>query len=170
MFFSLITKESRINTNLFVLQCVLFCRVLDLSCSLCPSIILISARFHFKLMLWCSSSLVDWWEYSSIYCWTALRGASLKAWLLWEEPSLKEEQICQKFESVFLLISHIKHLCLPAINCIYVSVTITNSWFLSLYPHSMMEPSYGSRVASSKKTVQFFVCVLFFVVLRVRCY
>ncbi len=42
-------------------------------------------RFHFFLMLWCSSSLVDWWEYSSIYCWTSVGGASLKVWLLWEE-------------------------------------------------------------------------------------
>ncbi len=42
-------------------------------------------RFHFKLMLWCSSSLVDWWEYSSIDRWTAVGGASMKVWLLWEE-------------------------------------------------------------------------------------
>ncbi len=83
-FLRLIDEESRINTNLFVLQCVSFCRVLDLSCSLCPSINCL-CRFHFKLMLWCSSLLVDWWEYSSIYCWTAVGGASLKMWLLWEE-------------------------------------------------------------------------------------
>ncbi len=54
MFFRLIDEGSRINTNLFVLQCVSFCRVLDLSCSLCPSINSVSADFTSS---WCSSSL-----------------------------------------------------------------------------------------------------------------
>ncbi len=84
LFFRLIVEGSRINTNLFVLQCVSFCRVLDRSCSLCPSINSVSADFTSN---WCSSSssLVDWWKYSSIYCWTAVGRASLKMWLLWEE-------------------------------------------------------------------------------------
>ncbi len=43
---------------------------------------LVSADFTSN---WCSSSLVDWWKYSSIYCWTAVGGASLEVWLLWEE-------------------------------------------------------------------------------------
>ncbi len=44
--------------------------------------------------------------------------------------SLKEEQICQSLRVSFSTNSHIKHLFLPAINCIYVSVTITNSWYV----------------------------------------
>ncbi len=74
--------------------------------------------------------------------------------------SLKEEQICQSLRVCFSTNSHIKHLCLPAINCIYVSVTITNSWFLSLYPHSKMAPSMAAVFAISEKTLQFFKCFI----------
>ncbi len=49
----ILTEASRINTNLFVLQCVSFCRVLDLSCSLCPSINSVSADFTSS---WCSDA------------------------------------------------------------------------------------------------------------------
>ncbi len=49
----IIAEASRINTNLFVLQCVSFCRVLDLSCSLCPSINSVSADFTSS---WCSDA------------------------------------------------------------------------------------------------------------------
>ncbi len=42
-------------------------------------------RFQLFLMLWCSSSLVNWWEYSSIYCWITVGGASLMMWFLWAE-------------------------------------------------------------------------------------
>jgi len=167
MFFSLITKESRINTNLFVLQCVSFCRVLDLSCSLCPSINSVSADFTSN---WYSSSLVDWWEYSSIYCWTAVGGASLKVWLLWEELHWRRSRSA-KVWVCFSTNSHIKHLCLPAINCIYVSVTITNSWFLSLYPHSKMALSMAAVLRAPRKLCSFsyvlFVFLLLFYVLDV---
>ncbi len=44
--------------------------------------------------------------------------------------SLKEEQICQTLRVCFSTNSHIKHLCLTAINCIYVSVTMTNYWYV----------------------------------------
>ncbi len=62
-------------------------------------------RFHFKLMLWCSSSLVDWWEYSSIYCWTAVGGASLKVWLLWEELHWRCDYCGRSFTECVIVIT-----------------------------------------------------------------
>ncbi len=80
--------------------------------------------------------------------------------------SLKEEQICQSLRVCFSTNSHVKHLCLPALNCIYVSVTITNSWFLSLYPHSMMAPSTAAVLRAPRKLCSFSYVYFF---LRVRC-
>ncbi len=48
----IITEASRINTNLFVLQCVSFC---------CLSINSVSADFTSN---GCLSSLADWWEFT----------------------------------------------------------------------------------------------------------
>ncbi len=103
-FFTINTKSDELLITLIVLQshwwriknkhqpvCSSVCFILQGSGSLMFSLSfnkLCLCRFHFfpdALMLVFSSSLVDWWEYSSIYCWTAVGGASVMVWLLWEE-------------------------------------------------------------------------------------
>ncbi len=165
-YFSIInTKYNELLITLIVLQphwwriknnhqpvCSSMCFILQGSGSLMFSLSfnkLCLCRFHFFLMLWCSSSLVDWWEFSSIYCWTVVGGASLKEWLLWEElhwrsdccgrsftegvivvggASLKEEQICQRFWVCFYTTLHISSIYVYLLSIVKYFNFYTNSY------------------------------------------